>query len=359
MIKKIFKGITVIISIVIIALVGLIAFLSFTEFKPADRENGNDNIVVIIDDRAKPRYAATDKPITVATWNIGYCGLGKDSDFFMDGGEMVNPPSKEIVEKNLEAVSDYLKKQKSDIYILQEVDTKSARTNKINQHEALSEKLSGSSAFAYNYKCPFVPIPLPPMGRVESGIATFSDLSMEGSAERVSLPCPFEWPIRVAQIKRCLLINRVPLENSDKELVVVNLHLEAYDDGEGKIAQTKLLMEVLEEEYKKGNYVVAGGDFNQTFPGALDKYPIADKEKWTPGTLENDILPDGWKFAYDINNPTCRLLDAPYSGDNQLYLIDGFIVSPNIEVKSVKGENLDFEHSDHNPVTLELVCKAN
>jgi len=45
--------------------------------------------------------------------------------------------------------------------------------------------------------------------------------------------------------------------------VLVNLHLEAYDSGEGKIAQTKLLVEFLEQEYAKGNYVIAGGDFNQ------------------------------------------------------------------------------------------------
>ncbi|MBQ6708278.1 MAG: endonuclease [Clostridia bacterium] len=354
MVKKVFKTIGILIGIVILLLVGLIAFLSITEFKPADREKVSANIFI---DDSLAEKVQLNKPITVTTWNIGYCGLGKDSDFFMDGGKMVNPPSDEIIEKNIEGVSSYLKKQNSDIYILQEVDTKSSRTNNINQHDALAK--GANSAFAYNYKCPFVPIPVPPMGRVESGISTISNLEMNSEGERVSLPCPFSWPVRVAQIKRCLLINRLPIENSDKELVVVNLHLEAYDDGEGKIAQTKLLIKTLEEEYKKGNYVVAGGDFNQSFPGALDKYSIKDTEKWTPGTLENDILPEGWKFAFDINNPTCRLLDAPYSGENQLYLIDGFIVSPNVEIKSVKGDNLNFEHSDHNPVTLELVCSAN
>ena len=35
---------------------------------------------------------------------------------------------------------------------------------------------------------------------------------------------------------------RVPIEGTDRELVLVNLHLEAYDDGEGKIAQTRQLL---------------------------------------------------------------------------------------------------------------------
>ena len=43
--------------------------------------------------------------------------------------------------------------------------------------------------------------------------------------------------------------------------MVFNLHLEAYDNGEGKIAQSKKLADVLSQEYAKGNYVIAGGDF--------------------------------------------------------------------------------------------------
>ena len=50
----------------------------------------------------------------------------------------------------------------------------------------------------------------------------------------MQLPCPFSWPTRIANLKRCLLVERIPIADSDKELVLVNLHLEAYDDGEGK-----------------------------------------------------------------------------------------------------------------------------
>lgn len=75
----------------------------------------------------------------------------------------------------------------------------------------------------------------------------------------------------------------IDLEGTDAQLVLVNLHLEAYDDGEGKAAQTAALTSFLEQEYAKGNYVIAGGDFNQTFPGGLDKYPIKNDDLWTPG----------------------------------------------------------------------------
>ena len=345
MLKKVFLILAILIGIVILLLAGLILFLSLTEYKPADRET------VAVDGMSDLPNAAA-RTFTLYSWNIGYAGLGEESDFFMDGGTMVDPPSQEAVEKNLAGIQAFIAGQAADAWLLQEVDVNSHRTNNMDQYAALRSDF-GASAFAYNYKCPFVPIPLPPLGQIEGGIATLTDSGI-ASAERISLPCPFSWPIRVAQIKRCLLITRLPLADTDKELVLVNLHLEAYDDGEGKIAQTKLLLQVLQEEYAKGNYVIAGGDFNQSFPGVLDVFPIQDESKWTPGILEHSALPEGWRFAYDTGAATCRLLDQPYSEACQKYVIDGFILSPNVELISVETVDLDFQFSDHNPVKLQI-----
>lgn len=347
--KKILLIVGAVIGAILLLLIGLIVYLSITEFKPAPRET----ISVDRFSNSLPQVQA-GQTMTIYSWNIGYAGLGKDSDFFMDGGTMVNPPSQKTVEKNIAAILDYIQTQSADAWLLQEVDRDSARTEGMDQYQKIAKALGTTAAFAYNYDCPFVPIPLPPIGQVKSGIVTVSNLETDELAERVSLPCPFSWPVRIAQIKRCLLITRLPIEGSNKEVVLVNLHLEAYDDGEGKIAQTKLLMKVLEEEYKKGNYVIAGGDFNQSFPGVLEKYPITDKEKWTPGILGANTLPDGWQFAYDTSAPTCRLLDAPYTKNNQLYVIDGFILSPNVQLQAVENQNLGFTNSDHNPVRLEI-----
>jgi endonuclease/exonuclease/phosphatase family metal-dependent hydrolase len=168
-------------------------------------------------------------------------------------------------------------------------------------------------------------------------------------------------PVSVANLKRCLLVTRVPLQDTDKELVIVNLHLEAYDDGEGKIAQTKALMGFLAEEYEKGNYVIAGGDFNQTFPGALDKYPVKNADLWTPGMLDNSDLPgDAWQFVTDLDTPTCRLLNEPYDPDSaatQYYVIDGFILSENLKVNHIETIDLNFQNSDHNPVLLQVTLQ--
>lgn len=76
------------------------------------------------------------------------------------------------------------------------------------------------------------------MGKVKSGLNTFARCELKDT-ERISLPVPFSWPLRVANLKRCILVSRVDIEGSDKQLVLMNMHLEAYDSGEGKIAQTK------------------------------------------------------------------------------------------------------------------------
>ena len=170
------------------------------------------------------------------------------------------------------------------------------------------------SCFALNYECGFVPFPVTdPIGKVSSGLATYSRYTLADSV-RQSLPVPFSWPVRAANLKRCLLISRIPVEGTDKELVIINLHLEAYDDGEGKTAQTQQLTNLLLEEYEKGNYVIAGGDFNQFFTG-LDPV-IKPTSQWVPGYL--DALPEGWDYLYDDTTPTCRLLNQPYDPESDL-----------------------------------------
>jgi endonuclease/exonuclease/phosphatase family metal-dependent hydrolase len=148
------------------------------------------------------------------------------------------------------------------------------------------------------------------------------------------------------------------VEGTDKELVVVNLHLEAYDDGEGKLAQSKQLREFVEKEFAAGNYVIAGGDWNQIFPEAESAYPNTHMDLWTPGYLDPAELGEGWSYVWDVTTPTCRLLNQPYdpadAANTQYYVIDGFLVSPNVKVQSVQTLDEGFTYSDHNPVLLTV-----
>lgn len=350
--KKILMGLLALIGVIIVAAAALIGILTAMEYNPDDVE------VLTVTGNVQTRQARVGEMINVMTMNVGYGGLGANQDFFMDGGSMTRPENLETVERNIKGVLSDLGLRKADIYMLQEVDLNSWRSHSMNQGEYFRRGFgyTYNTAFAYNYNCAFVPFPWPPLGRVKSGLSTSTTFQVT-EATRESLPVPFSWPVRVANLKRCLLVERIPVENSDKELVIVNLHLEAYDDGEGKMAQTKQLMQLLSAEYRKGNYVIAGGDFNQVFEEARDAFPLLDERYWQPGLLLNSDLPQGFSYVYDASSPTCRLLNKPYSGERsetQLYVIDGYIVSDNLRVNHVETVDLNFAHSDHHPVFLQV-----
>ncbi len=360
--KKVLQTAIVALIMILLVALGIFGYLCVDEFKPRPVEalgiEGEGHNMV-----------KKDESIRMMTWNLGYGALGDNADFFMDGGKMVNTADEERVKFNLDKDIEAFEKFDPDILCLQELDRNSARSSFIDEAEYFSKHSSlnvfnGAFSYAINYKVSFVPLPVPPIGKVEGGLAFFTDYELT-SAERLSLPCPFKWPLRIINLKRCLQQVRLPIEDSDKELVIFNLHLEAYDDGEGKIAQTKVLKEVLRQELDKGNYVIAVGDFNQCFSNIdVSAYPLQDGDIWLPGVIEVEDFDDRLEFIADPSAPTARSLDRAYATaeshdpkDFQVYVIDGFVVSEGIEVEKVFTDDLDFVSSDHNPVVLDFKLK--
>lgn len=355
--KRLRNLFAIILLIILLSFGSLLAFLTVTEYRPGKIETADTEV---LKDSYPEILAVSGRSVRILSWNTGYAGLDAGADFFLDGGTMVNPKNQDTVEQNLSAIASFLKQGDYGIFLLQEVDRGSQRTQNTDELAFYSEQARFGFSYAPNYRCRYVPYPLPPIGKVESGIATLSNIEMTENPERISLPCPFSWPVRLANLKRCLLVTRYPVKGTDRELVAVNLHLEAYDDGEGKKAQTDALVKLLQEEYKKGNYVIAGGDFNQAFPESLNVFPIKSPELWTPGIIDASSLPKGWNLAYDVSTPSCRLLNQPYDPDSahtQYYVIDGFITSPNVKIDAVKTVDLKFANSDHNPVELQITLK--
>lgn len=336
--------------LIVLAAAALLIYLSAHEYRP-DAEEPAWTAGQAQD--AVPRGGS----VSLLTFNIGYAALGEESDFFMDGGASVRPSDPAVVEKNLAGIVETVEAVAPDIAMLQEVDVSGKRSYDIDERAALHASFGGAAAFAPNFLCDYVPYPIPDtIGPVHSGLLTLSRFRMEGQT-RVALPVPFAWPVRMANLKRCLLVTRLPVEGTEAELVLVNLHLEAYDGGEGKRAQTERLTELLVSEYEAGNYVVAGGDFNQRIEGVGEAYPVVDASYWQPGELARGILPEGWTFAFANGRPTCRLLNEPYDADDpltQYYVIDGFLCSPNVTVDSVEVIDGGLRYADHNPVLLRF-----
>ncbi|WP_242985350.1 endonuclease/exonuclease/phosphatase family protein [Vallitalea okinawensis] len=323
-------------------------FMTVTDYKPEEIEilniENNQQSVLTLEDT-----------LSIITYNIGYCGLDQDQDFFMDGGTGSRSNSKDNTIENLTEITSFLVDQQPSFILIQEMDIDATRSHQVNQYELLKENLIGYNAsYATNYKVPWVPIPITkPHGYVESGLATFSQYDVS-SAIRYQYPGKEKWPRQLALLDRCFLESRIPIEDG-KELVVINSHLSAYDKG-GVIRAQQLtyLKECLTDEYQNGNYIVVGGDWNHLLPG-VDQAVFENNLPW-PDWLKDipdDFTPEGFNWGADPRVPTNRTNEAPYvKGENYVSIIDGFLVSPNIEIQEVEGISLEFQNSDHNPVKM-------
>ncbi len=354
--KKILKILLIILLAVIVLLGALTAFLTITEYKP-------DPIEML-----EP-YGAPEKDllnegdaISLLSYNIGYGGQSADMDLQSQGGEGVKASTESLVNKNLDAMRQIMKTENADILLLQQVDQSAARSHGIDEVAYLESLFPGIATYATNYVCKFIPLPVNnPMANVKSGLLTINKYQTS-EASRNSLVAGYSWPMKLFEPKNCLSVQRVPLGTPDKpaegELVIINLTFDAKDDGAVKIEQTKELATFMKDEYAKGNYVIAGGTFNQTFPGADNlKYPVRNTGYFMPGIVEETLFGEGWTFAYDESVPTARLMNQPYSEYDpymQLYVIDGFITSPNVTVTECYTIDTEFKYSSHQPVKVEL-----
>lgn len=315
---------------------------------------------------------------SIMTYNIGFGAYSTDFSFFMDSGTMKDGTAvsgtgskakdKETVIKNTDGAIGAAKEVNPDFLFLQETDVKSTRARGVNQLEKFTSAFTSSTyVYAENFHSAYLFYPFSdPHGKTNAGIVTLSRYKINESVRR-SFPVDESFPTRFFDLDRCFSVSRINLDGdkAGKQLVLINVHMSAYDEG-GLIRakQLEMLNGVLKEERDKGNYVVAGGDFNHDI--AFEAAPTENKDSLTlfesdqnvpewVYTLKNEDLAEGYSFAAALNAPTCRSTDMPYEkGVNYTVVIDGFIVSDNVRVDSVKNADTGFEFSDHNPATMNF-----
>lgn len=156
--------------------------------------------------------------------------------------------------------------------------------------------------------------------------------------------------------------------------------MSAYDKG-GTIREKQIeeLNEFLIQCKENNDYVVVGGDFNHDL---LTNNPVYDydsnnkafnnvlkKPDWIASYFDENgksPLVDGYSIVAADNAPTCRNNDITWNPDlTYKCVVDGFIVSDNIEVKTnynvvTKSGNLGidgFAYSDHQPSYIEFQLK--
>lgn len=327
-----------------IYIVGVLAYGTITEHHFEDEtklSQDSENI-----------QSLSDSTFELISWNIGFFGLGEESDFFYDGGEDVFQ-SKETVQKNIDGIINLIEEQTNvDFFLLQEVDSFAWRSQKLDFFEQF-EALENPYQFHYalNYASTFVPIPIfNPLGPTYGGLCSMSKFPVK-EAFRYDLRTESLWPKRMFFLKRCFLIQRIPLE--EKDLIVINIHNSAYDrSGAKNNKEMHHILEYAQLEYAKDNYVVLGGDWNQNPP---DYKSNDSPEAYKNSSFTNEDIPEGWQWVADVTTPTNRKLDKPYSREQSYTsVIDHYLISPNVQVDSIAVIDMQFAYSDHQPVYLKV-----
>lgn len=353
--RSLFRFLLKLILVVLILGIGyaLYVFLSYHRI--------DDNQVLSVVHNDNTEKVETGKPYSVLSFNIGFGAYEPDYGFFMDGGTQSWAWSKERLVTNLSNIGYFLYAADSedDFFFIQELDAKSTRTYHVDEQAYIKDALNNkSSVFAINYDSPFLmyPVSLKPHGKSLSGIMTLSDFNITSSVRR-SLPVE-EGLMKYVDLDRCFTVSRVEVENG-RELILINLHLSAYtSDGNITDQQLEMLLTVMKEEYEKGNYCIAGGDFNKDVTGmGAEGFGISGGEYNWAKKIDSALLESyNIRLAdmYDENNPvpSCRNADGPYHPSQYQITLDGFLVTDNVEIISTEVLDTGFRYSDHNPVRM-------
>lgn len=346
--KKIIRYIFSLIFLLLIFFVLFLGYSTLTDFRPEEK-------ISLLESPNAPKIE--DNSFTIMSWNIGYAGLGDNMDFFYDGGTKTRDTEERTIE-NLNHIINYISSQRNiDFMLLQEVDVKAKRSYYINQRDSIEKYLPNYlSLYADNYLVKYVPVPTSdPMGSVQAGLQFLSNYIPKESC-RYSFPGNYSWPTSLFMLDRCFISNRYNLKNG-KELIVVNTHNSAFDDGSLKKQQLDYLKIFLENEYQKGNYFIVGGDWNQNPPGLdIEKFGnYSESENFQLSTIDRSIFPDDWQFIFDHESATNRSnVKAYMEGETSTTILDYFLISPNLKANFITTIDLEFKNSDHQPIIINI-----
>ena len=279
---------------------------------------------------------------TIMTYNIGYLS-----------GMTNNLPvktEKELFDTNKKTFLQLLDRVKPDILATQEIDFDSKRSFHVNQPQAIARDTDLKyTAVAINWDKRYVPFPYwPPsvhFGKIVSGQAVLSRWPIV-SAERVVLIKPVNKPFFYNALYLDRLAQVVKIEIGEKTLVVLNVHLEAFDN-ETREKQAQRVLDIY-GEYKENYPVILLGDFNCLPPNAKQKKGFSD---------EPDIDFDGDKtigiFLAEKSLKPAELETVTFPANKPTRKLDYFFYNHE-KLTLVKTFAPVIDSSDHLPLVMEF-----
>lgn len=289
-------------------------------------------------------------PLRLMSWNIGYAGLGEESDFKADGGEMLQPPGKAVVEKNLAGIQAVLREEAPDILMMQEMAGPGFLTRGVDVASGVKAALPAYSMF---FSSDIRTRLLPGFLSLRHGLGTFANV---GGASTDIIRITEEPGTIMGFIKRRYHVQVTEFEMDGQPWAVINVHLSAFDEGANtRMAQLREVLDLGQSYYQQGKAVAIGGDWNMRLAPTDFAYTADDEAQFWIHDFPREELRPGWQVVIDPAVPSVRTNEQPYTaGVNYTTIIDGFVVSPNVVVDGVRGVDLGFRITDHQPVIATL-----
>ena len=293
------------------------------------------------------------RQLKVVTWNLGYAGLGAEANFVADGGEDLLPESRELVLRNAAAISEQIPKFDADIIFLQEAAASSFVNRNVELRNRVQKSVPEMSAvYAYDVQSWLVPYPL----KMDTGKLTLTNLPTIES-EGILLPLEDTYYAGFLLREYRMVVSRLDVGH-EQELVAINVHLAAFDDGSTRQQQVNAILKFAEIEFQNGNYVLIGGDWNLRLTSTDFPHRTEDEHLFWLADFPFEKVPEGWQLVSDNQVPSVRTVHQAYAkGDNYVCTVDGYLLSPNLVSSNVENLDLDFQNSDHHPSVLTFELK--
>lgn len=281
-----------------------------------------------------PVAVINDSVYSIVTYNVGYLSG-------MTNNLPVAKPRK-LFEDNQKKVEAELKKVNPDIVAFQEIDYKASRSYEVDQEKEFMKLGFNYAARGVNWDERYVPFPYwPPsmhFGKVISGQSIISKYKLK-DYERIVLERVPDNPFYrdALYLERLAQVVKVVLEG--KEVVIINIHLEAFDKPT-RVRQFEYVLELF-KQYKDNYPTILLGDFNSK---ARDKEAAVQKIFKMNGVGNaafNAVNPSN---TFDTKNPFERI-DYIFYTENTIEYVNGKVLN-------------DFEQaSDHLPVEMQFKLK--
>lgn len=283
-----------------------------------------------------PSKINNDSVFSIITYNIGYLS-GMTNNLAIE-------KSKQLFDTNLSQVLKFFQKENADILAFQEIDFGSTRSFEINQQNKIAEIGYNNIAQTINWDKNYVPFPESPIsmhfGKMLSGqsiLSKYPILFQERIPLQRNSKNPFYYDAfyleRLAQIVKIKVKNHI--------LVIINVHLEAYD-AETRIKQTKKVIE-LYNKYSIDFPTILLGDFNSdiSYANASIKLIMDIPQIGNAVFTENNLVK-----TFSSEKPTERL-DYIFYNTHFIEFIDGSVL------------NEFGQASDHLPLKMLFRIKLN